>query len=105
MISVVILINGQLVIARSAVNRLPEVGAYVVDDGTHVKHNPDDGAVALAIKLLETIKEPPARGVVERCVCCTFDCGDRRGHVLTRTHNGGWCNCGEAWPCPQRARS
>lgn len=63
MISVVILINGQPIIARSAVNRRAELGVYVVDDGSHVEHNPDDGAVALAIKLLQTVKEPPPRGV------------------------------------------
>jgi hypothetical protein len=57
MIGVYITINGEPIYARTAVNRLEEEGLYVVDDGSKVKHNPEDGAVALAIKLLETIKE------------------------------------------------
>ena len=71
MISVVILINGQPIMARAAVNtgckpmEPPKIGEpesgeimYRVDDGSFVNHNPDDGAVPLAIKLLQTIQEP-----------------------------------------------
>jgi hypothetical protein len=66
MITVAILINGQPIMARSAVNTgHRELSGpfgqrrtiYDVDDGTQVHHHPDDGAVALAIKLLETIHE------------------------------------------------
>lgn len=52
-----ILINGKPVMGRSAVNRLKEDGFYHCDDGTKIKHNPNDGAVKLAIKMLKTIKE------------------------------------------------
>lgn len=66
MLTVAILINGQPIMARSAVNTgkrlVNEVEGvretiYDVDDGSQVHHDPDDGAVALAIKLLGTIKE------------------------------------------------
>ena len=67
MITVTISINGNPIMARSAVNtgetciagrgRTEKVTKYAVDDGGYVYHNPDDGAVPLAIQLLETIKE------------------------------------------------
>ena len=61
MLSVAIMINGNPIIARSAVNRNvkfdDENVEYQCDDGTIIHHNPDDGAVKLAIKLLKTIKE------------------------------------------------
>ncbi len=60
MISVVILINGNPIMARSARNTgdlLTGGCEYTVDDGSTIAHNPDDGAVKLAIKLLGTIKE------------------------------------------------
>lgn len=57
MITVAILINGQPIMARSAVNRIAETGYYIGDDGSKIKHDPDDGAVKLAIKMLKTIKE------------------------------------------------
>lgn len=59
MIGVYITINGKPIFARTAVNRLKERGVYMADDGSEINHNPDDGAVQLAIKLLETIKEDP----------------------------------------------
>lgn len=59
MIGVFITINGTTIYARTAVNRLKERGVYVGDDGSEIKHDPKDGAVALAIKMLETIKEDP----------------------------------------------
>ena len=59
MIGVYITINGQPIFARTAVNRLKERGAYIGDDGTEIKHDPEDGAVALAIKMLKTIKSNP----------------------------------------------
>jgi len=58
-IGVYITINGRPIFARTAVNRLQERGVYVADDGLEIKHNPDEGAVALAIKLLETIHSNP----------------------------------------------
>lgn len=55
MITVAILINGQPIMARSATN----IGnnKYSVDDGSVIEHDADAGAVPLAIKLLQTIKE------------------------------------------------
>ena len=67
MFTVAILINGQPVMARSAVNTgktfLPNMVTsnpgktriYRTDSGDLIGHNPEDGAVVLAIKLLKTI--------------------------------------------------
>lgn len=61
MITVAILINGNPIMARSAVNSeecgIDESVRYDVDDGSSVYHDPEDGAVELAHKLLDTIKE------------------------------------------------
>lgn len=60
MITVAILINGKPIMARSAVNKGESIGKlnqYAVDDGSTLLHNPDDGAVSLAVKLLLTIHE------------------------------------------------
>ena len=60
MIGVNIHINGQTIFARTAVNTQREhrgMTIYRVDTGEEVLHDPDDGAVVLAIKLLETIKD------------------------------------------------
>ena len=60
MISVSIAINGNTIMARSAVNttQSDENGTiYKVDDGSILYHNPNEGAVVLAKKLLDTIKE------------------------------------------------
>jgi hypothetical protein len=62
MITVSILINGQPIFTRSAVNRgesaeHPELTRYEVDDGSWLLHKRSDGAVPLAIQMLETIKE------------------------------------------------
>lgn len=66
MISVIVLINGQPITGRSAYNTgktIPEGGdgtkmiVYQIDDGSTVLHNPEEGAVKLAVKLLNTIKE------------------------------------------------
>jgi hypothetical protein len=57
MLTVSISINGEPIFARTVVNRLAETGAYLCDDGSKIKHDPDEGAVALAIKALRTIKE------------------------------------------------
>jgi len=62
MITVTILINNNPIHTRSAVRMEDEdaVGkaTYEVDDGSSIRHNPDEGAVALAKKMLDTIKEP-----------------------------------------------
>lgn len=55
MITVAILINGNPLMARSA--RRIEPGVYRCDDGTIIKHMYEDGALPLAHKLLDTIKE------------------------------------------------
>ncbi len=57
MLTVTISVNGKTIYARSVVNRLKEKGAYICDDGSEIKHDPDEGAVKLAIKALETIVE------------------------------------------------
>jgi len=61
MITVQILINGRVILARSARNVDPKVDAeestYKVDDGSIIKHRRADGAVKLAKKLLDTIEE------------------------------------------------
>lgn len=60
MITVSILINGQPIFTRSAVNQgsfTAKDCKYKLDDGNYVIHNPTDGAVKLAIKMLEQIKE------------------------------------------------
>lgn len=60
MLTVSILINGNPIMARSAVNRgtLPNGDTlYAVDDGSEITHRREDGAVALAKKLLDTIRE------------------------------------------------
>jgi len=68
MITVSIAINGVTIMARSAVNtgdRLSEDSPnviYAVDDGGMIAHNPDDGAIALAKKLLDLIVEAKAQG-------------------------------------------
>lgn len=45
----------------------------------------------------------------DHCLCCTYDCGDRSGHVrmvgIDNTEFGpepyDRCNCGKAWPCSE----
>jgi hypothetical protein len=68
MITVSILINGKPIYTRTGVNRSDEYfesrknkkglrDAYKLDNGDWVFHNPKSGAVKLAVKMLETIKE------------------------------------------------
>ena len=61
MITVAILINGKTVMARSAWRltwKTPEgLANYHCDTGDIIEHHPDDGVVALAHKLLDTIKD------------------------------------------------
>ncbi len=62
MITVSILINGQPIYTRSAVNVTPELGndqvhEYKLDTAEVIRHRRDHGAVRLAIKMLKTIKE------------------------------------------------
>ncbi len=59
--TVYITIRNKTIFARTVVNRIKETGCYICDDGSKIKHNPDDGAVKLAIKALKTIKEVGAR--------------------------------------------
>lgn len=64
MITVQILINGKVIFCRSAVNQTKgpynpkAVHHYKNDDGHIIKHKPEEGAVILAKKMLDTIKEP-----------------------------------------------
>lgn len=57
MMTVSISINGGPIYARTVVNRIKERGGYECDDGSLIEHDPKDGAVALAIKALQTIHE------------------------------------------------
>lgn len=70
MISVSIAINGTVIMARSAVNvgqgYKPGTCQYEVDDARVITHNPDDGAVALAIEMLRGIREPKRGDVIQR---------------------------------------
>lgn len=62
--TVAILVNGKPIFARSAVRAAeqPELREgckdvlYNVDDGNRLFHNPEDGAVPLAIQMLKLIK-------------------------------------------------
>lgn len=62
MITVTISINGSPIFTRSATQELPmqKDGKYPydIDTGETVLHHPNDGAVALAKMLLDTITEP-----------------------------------------------
>lgn len=59
MITVSIHINGAPIFVRSAVRVVTgEPNQYRVDDGSTIEHHYDDGAIVLAKKLLDTIKEP-----------------------------------------------
>ena len=61
MISVMILINGNPIMGRSAVNsgKIDAKGKHIynIDDGSVIHHNQDTGAAVLAIKMLKLIKE------------------------------------------------
>ncbi len=60
MITVAILINGNPIIARSAVRKHQHKDGsceYNVDDGRIVLHSPEEGTCKLAIKMLEGIQE------------------------------------------------
>lgn len=60
MITVSILINGQPIYTRSAVRVTTGdkgINTYQLDDGTHIFHRYDDGAIPLAIQMLKTIHE------------------------------------------------
>jgi hypothetical protein len=62
MITVSVDINGHTIFARSAINtgKRTDDGeiVYLVDDGSTIYHFPINGAVPLAIELLQRIKEP-----------------------------------------------
>ena len=55
MFTVSILINGQPLYTRSCFRE--KTGIYKVDDGSIIEHEYNDGAIVLAHKLLDTIKE------------------------------------------------
>ena len=62
MITIDISVNGKTVFARSAKNTNvlgQEEGEfeYLTDAGDFVPHNPEDGIVKLAIKIIKTIRE------------------------------------------------
>jgi len=62
LITVCILINGNPIYTRSAVNITKsdseyKINEYKVDEGSIIEHCPIDGAVELAKKMLDTIKE------------------------------------------------
>ena len=57
MLTVCIFVNGKPIYTRTVVNRIKEKGVYICEDGSEIVHDPDDGAIKLAIKALETVKE------------------------------------------------
>jgi hypothetical protein len=57
MLTVSITVNGKPVYSRSGRNISNGGDTYLLDTGEEIKHNPDDGIIPLAIKMLETIKE------------------------------------------------
>lgn len=66
MLSVTICINNQPIFTRTAVRKArlhkradkpDDLHNYLVDDGSMIQHHFSDGAVVLAKKLLDTIKE------------------------------------------------
>lgn len=60
MISVSIAINAEAIYARTATRQVIRTDGktlYHLDDGSSLLHNAEDGAVALAIAMLRTIKE------------------------------------------------
>jgi hypothetical protein len=59
MISVSIFINLKPVYTRTARNigQKGSICSYELDTGEIIEHNPDEGAVVLAKKMLDTIKE------------------------------------------------
>lgn len=65
MITVAILINGNPIVARNATNQSErnEKGEtkYKTDSGEIIWHHREDGAVHLAHKLLDTIRNDPPR--------------------------------------------
>ena len=76
MIGVYITINGKTIFARTAVNRLKEHGVYIGDDGTRIDHNPDDGAIVLAKKMLDTITDDVDKlSYCDNCNCMTKSVG------------------------------
>ena len=70
MITVSILINGEPIFTRTAVNRLKEHGVYILDTGERIHHTPEDGAVALAHKMLASIEADPDQ--LSLCNNCGF---------------------------------
>lgn len=82
-ITVTILINGQPIFTRTAVNRvttkeMSPVTTYEVDEGTFLKHRREDGAVKLAIKMLGTIKEQKKEEASIKNYCKEPDCQRER---------------------------
>lgn len=72
MITVSILINGEPLYTRTAVNRLKEHGVYILDTGERIHHNPDEGAVALAHKMLASIEaDPDQLSLCDNCYAMT----------------------------------
>lgn len=69
MLTVAILINGNPIVAKNAINqdRRNAKGetAYKIDSGEIIWHNPEHGAVRLAHKLLDTIRNDSELG--EKC--------------------------------------
>lgn len=60
MLTVAILVNGQPIYSRTAVNMSQQYKGktrYDLDDGSIIWHNPKRGAVELATRMLKTIKE------------------------------------------------
>lgn len=79
-------------------------GAVSLLDAAESLRGVANGKRAAAEMLDEMAHEQPA----EKCVCCTHDCGDRRGHVQVvrivdmlgvPAYEVAECNRGRDWPC------
>lgn len=57
MLTVTIFVNDRPIYTRTVVNRIREEGAYICDDGSRITHDPEEGAIVLAKKALDTIHE------------------------------------------------
>lgn len=82
MITVSISINGEPIYTRTAVNRLKEHGVYILDTGERIMHDQEEGAVALAIKMLHGIEDK----VDELTLCSNCYC-------MTKTWHGTCGKC------------
>lgn len=111
MLTVAILVNGNPIMARSATNTGRAITGkivYQVDDGSEILHDPEEGAVRLAVMLLGTIREqgvetekaeksqPIHRPTSTRVRCPV--CGDQKIIPVNGSGLRECQNCLHRWP-------